>query len=145
VRDFDDERAQRAARDRSFRIHGELFYVKPGVRPEVLVPYEDMSTETSATDALSTIDALVLGFISHDDPPGACDRWRAIRADEEDPLTMEDLTSLVEFLIETATGRPPTRASSSTASPETPRPGTSSTGDSASPVPIQRPSISAAS
>lgn len=110
MKDFDAQRKARAEADRTFQIGGEVFKMKVGVRPEALAEYEKLDTETAAADTLKVIDDLILSFMDLENGDEA--RYRSLREREADPLTLRDLTDLVEWLLEEQTGRTPTRQSS---------------------------------
>jgi hypothetical protein len=106
TKNFDEARAARAAEDRSFTIGGESFVRKVGVRPEVLADYENVDAAGSATDTLVEIDKIVLEMV--EDVDDGHSRYRALRARTDDPITLLDMTDLVQWLIEEQTGRRPT-------------------------------------
>lgn len=132
MKNFDEAREARAKEDRSFQLGGEVFTRKVGIRPEVLSPYENLSDDTPATEALATIDMIVLDMIEDGgEGQDACVRYKALRAREDDPVTLGDLTDLVEWLVESATSRPTSRQSGSMRGPAAT--GTISTEGSSSP------------
>jgi hypothetical protein len=110
VKDFDAVREQRAQEDRSFKIGGETFVRKVGVRPEVLAEYDQIGADTSATETLKIVDECILAMVENHD--GSHERWSALRTREEDPVTLGDMQALVEWLIEEETERSPTQPSS---------------------------------
>lgn len=129
MKDFDEVRNERRKTDdeRTFVVGGETFRVRSSIKPEWVVPYEDLDPNTnSAADYIAVMDDLVRAIIVPDDDAAA--RYTAVRAREEDALDLTTLRELIGWMIEMATGRPtgpradssPTRAST----------GTSSTGDS---------------
>lgn len=61
----------------------------------------------------------------------AHDRYRAARANDDDPIGMKDLTDLIQWLVEVQTGRPTELPPGSSGSPESG--GVTSTDDSFSP------------
>lgn len=111
MKDFDEARAERTAADRTFKLGGEVFVMKAAVRPEVMVGYESMNPDTPALEALGIIDDMVVSFLEGDTAEG---RYRAIRARDDDPISMDDLNALVEWLVAEQTGRPTTAPSAST-------------------------------
>lgn len=111
MKNFDEARAARTAEDRTFQIGGEEFTMKASVRPEALADYERLGTDTEAEAALAVIDAMVVSFIEGGKLAEA--RYRKVRAREEDAISMEDLSSLVEWLIEEQTRRPTSASSAS--------------------------------
>lgn len=130
MKDFDTKRKERSDRDRSFQIGGETFVRRTGLRPEVLLPWEKIGEDTPASEVLETIDLLVTDFIEPGDDAVA--RYQALRARDDDPVTLEDLQELVEWLVSEQTGRPTGLPSGST--PSAPPPADGSTGDSSLPV-----------
>lgn len=132
MKDFDVARKARKDADRAFQLGGEVFFMKAGVKPEVFAAYDDLTEETTSMDALKTIDAIVLDMIESRDE--AAGRYQAIRANEEDPVTLSDLTALVEWLIGEQTGRPTQPPSPSGGGQETPIIGTPLTPVSSLPV-----------
>ena len=130
MQNFDEKRQQRQEADRGFQIGGETFVVRSGVRPEVLAQYETIREGMAAAEVLTTLDDLVLQSI--EDADGGHDRYRALRERDDDPLTLEDLTALTEWLVEQHAGRPTRRPSRSTNGRR--RTGTTSTEGSSSPA-----------
>lgn len=129
MKNFDDKRRIRLEADRQFTIGGETFTQKTGLRPEVLLPWENIGADTPASEVLATIDQLVHDFIEPADDAHA--RWDALRKRDDDPVTLQDLQELVEWLIEEQTGRPTSPPSAST--PSAPTQPTGSTEGSSSP------------
>lgn len=132
MKDFDEARAARKDKDRAFRLGGEVFFMKAGVKPEVFAAYDDVNEETTALEALATIDGIVLDMIESRDDAAA--RYRKVREQEDDPVNLADLTALVEWLIEEQTGRPTQPLSPSTAGLESETTGTPLTPVSSLPV-----------
>lgn len=114
MKDFDTKRKERSDRDRSFKIGGETFVRRTGLRPEILLPWEKIGDDTPASEVLETIDLLVTDFIESGDDAVA--RYKALREREDDPVTLEDLQELVEWLVAEQTGRPTGPPSGSTPS-----------------------------
>lgn len=94
--DFDSGRAERAARDQGFRLGGEEFRVRTGVHPSVLGDYEE-AVLTGREDLLSSQDDAVKAFLWDDE---ARDRWDALRARKEDPVTAGDIRAVIQYLYE---------------------------------------------
>lgn len=140
MKDFDQNRALRKARDRTFRIGGETFTMKASVRPEVLVEYEGMQKSDSNKDALRVLDEAICAFIEEEDGP---DRYRAVRSRDDDPVDIVDIQDLVKWLVEEHTSRPTSRPSASSDGPRTT--GTSLTASSLSEEATPNPSLSAVS
>jgi len=103
MKDFDIARDERSAQDRDFRIGGESFRMKSAVRPEAMIGYEGLTGETSALDALRVVDDMVISFLEGADAEA---RYRKLRERDEDPVSMDDLNALVEWLVTEQTGRP---------------------------------------
>ena len=131
MKDFDEARRARAERDRSFKLGGETFVMKTGVRPETLTEYSNLQADAPAEEALKVIDDLIVSLI--EDTDDAAERYRAVRANDNDPVTLEDLQALVEWLVEEQTNRRPTRPLSPSSS-DSVRTGIPSTDVSSSPV-----------
>jgi hypothetical protein len=106
VHDFDEAREARYHADRQFRIGGEVFTHRPTIRPEHMARYEDMGKDTSATEAMEIIDALIIAWIDTSDDPDAHDRYRALRLREDDPIGGGDLSDVVRWLYRQSTRRP---------------------------------------
>lgn len=129
MRDFDTQRAQR---DRTFKIGGETFELIP-VAPEALLSYTELDDDPK--QMLPQMDALILDMI--EDSDGAHEKWKALRARKADPLTLGDLQSVMQWMIqfqsnelEEEAGRPTVPPLSSTPGPAAT--GRRSTGDSSS-------------
>jgi hypothetical protein len=100
VRDFDQE----LEKDLSFKIRGETFTMRY-VRPEVLQSWENENIEgANEADALKVLDERVLFFL--DQNGDNAERWKALRARESDPVTLGQLTGLIEWMVEVQSGRP---------------------------------------
>lgn len=130
MKDFDQERALRSSADREFRIGGVTFTRKASVRPEVLFEYEDMPRDVGAAEAMAIMDRTLVQFLEGDDAEA---RYRAMREQTEDAVTVNDLTALLKWLIAESTGRPTLPPSPSTAGHGQTTATTQSTGDSEPP------------
>lgn len=97
-RNFDEEKAD----DLEFTIGGEKFTMK-FVRPEVIAAWEDEPADTSSAAALQSLDKRIGLFLGGN---GEIERWQALRAREENPVTMGQLNSLLMWMIEVQSGRP---------------------------------------
>lgn len=117
MKNFDEVRRERIDRDREFIIGGETFAYRAGVRPEVIVPWyqlqsgESLRGENALTqeEQLKVMDDTVIAFLED----GYEEKWRAVRARTETPVTLKDMDSLIEWLIEEGTGRPTEQLSDS--------------------------------
>ena len=107
MKDFDEARAERQARDRSFRIGGKEFTYRPAVAPEAILRWSQMTggevPELTEEQAIEIFDETVLAFLE----VGQDGNWRAVRdPNAENPLNISDLRELVSWLFEEQTGRP---------------------------------------
>lgn len=124
-RDFDEERAERFARPRTFKMGGKEFTFKVGFRPEIYAEYVTEYFEVMfrpgarGTEMLAVLDRMIPKFLdSVDDSPA---RWEELRARhiedpegaEESDVTIGDMHDLIEWLMEQQTGRPTRPRSSS--------------------------------
>jgi len=106
VKNFDTQRSERnrSVEERTFQLGGETFVCRAGIKPEVLVPYEDLDGSQTASETLAVIDQMIVDCLeTHDDAPA---RYRALRDRQDDPITLDDLTEVAKWMIETAVGRP---------------------------------------
>ncbi len=88
--------------DREFRVGGETFHWRD-VRPEVLTSFEP--SENGADDpnaAWRLMDDQILLFIASDEH----ERWKAVRAQDDDPVTIQQINAILTWLMEEQTGRP---------------------------------------
>jgi hypothetical protein len=134
VKNFDDHRKKRAEAtraEREFLLGGEPFTARASVRPEAFMRWDSMDMEnTPAAEILAVADETILSLIEKKDDAHA--RYRALREREEDAVNLEDLTDLIQWLVEVQSGGRPTEPSpaSSSSPAET---GTPSTDASSSP------------
>jgi hypothetical protein len=143
ARNFDDHRKKKdeATRaEREFILGGEHFTARARVRPEAFMEWDSLDMETTpASEILEKADATILSMIEKKD--NAHDRYRALREREDDALNLEDLTDLVQWLVEVQSGGRPTEpASDSSTSPD--ETGTSLTDSSPSPESKEEPELS---
>lgn len=118
-RNFDEERAARAAQDREFIIGGETFHGRASVKPEALSAYDRLADSASVTDTLAVVDELILAMIEDEEDNAGHMRYVALRARNDDPLTIEDLMEITKYLVEAQTGRPTGQPGDSSAGPGT--------------------------
>jgi hypothetical protein len=134
MKNFDEKRHLRRSLtvdDRSFTLGGEIFVAKASMRPEALTDYDRIDETTSLTETLQIVDGVILKFLEKN-PDNAPARYRKIRENEDDPVTVEDLLDLVQWLVEVQTGRPTGRPDDFSPGPS--ETGTTSTENSSSPV-----------
>jgi hypothetical protein len=86
------------SKDHKFTVRGETFAYKD-VRPEILTTFE---TNGKNEDVWAGYDAQILLFLEEEDH----ERWRVLRAREKDPVTIEQITAILTWLMEEQTGRP---------------------------------------
>lgn len=134
VKNFDELRATRVERDRKFQIGGETFTRRPAVRPEALAKWEHIGkhgSEMTSEEVLADMDETICNLIE----PGASSRdhkrWHKLRERDDDPITGDDMISLITWIVEDMTDRPTVPSGTSSDEPE--RTGASSTDDSSSP------------
>lgn len=121
MKDFDKERKARQwpAAERTFLLGGETFVAKTGIHPSQFAGYDNIETAEGVKETLAIVDDLILAMIEPDDDSHG--RYLQIRANMDDPITVEDLLELVKWLVEIQTGRP-------TGPPSASAPGQASTG-----------------
>lgn len=90
--------------ERSFVLGGETFVAKQAIHPSALAAYDAISQADGVAATLDTVDDLVLTMI--EDTDNAAGRYRAVRDNTADVITIEDLLDLVRWLVELQTGRP---------------------------------------
>ena len=105
VQKIEAARKVREEGKRSFELAGETFTHKPAVDMETMAAYFDMTTlrvDLSNTEAINVLDQTVLAFLE----PGQEEKWHKIRHEGANPLTYEDVHTLIEGLLRSLTGRP---------------------------------------
>jgi hypothetical protein len=130
MHDFDIDREARYQEDRKFKLGGEIFTHRPGIRPELMADWEGISATTSAQEAIEITDRLVIAWIDPTDDPTAVERYKTLRQREEDPISGGDLSTLIFWLYRQSTRRPTEQSTSSDNGHETT--GTTSTATSSS-------------
>lgn len=122
--DLDAKREERFGTDHSFKLLGQVYRVKRGIRPEAMLHWESMPDKLTGSEAIEELDAMVRRLLVEDDVA----QWDEMRAsDGDENVDMTDLQELVPALIGMATGRPFDNAASSGQASETPETGTPST------------------
>lgn len=132
-KNFDELRAEREARDRSFTIAGHEFRFRPAIPAQqyslYLELFDQMSEGRWPPGSFDTLNATILELLEPDSRP----TWEAALANGSDhPISFDDMMGIVQNVIEVNAGRPtePRSASGSTAGSG----GTRSTDGSASPA-----------
>jgi len=98
-RDFDQDLSE----DLAFVIGGESFKMKY-VRPEVLAAWEDEEVVQKSEEALKQMDDRIKLFL--DNSNGALERWDALRARDDNPVSMGQINDLLLWMVEVQSGRP---------------------------------------
>lgn len=131
MKNFDTERKARSipVEERTFTLGGDTFIARDSVRPEALTKWDGIDGNMEIGDVLEATDATIIALI--EDTDNGHERYLALRAREDDPLTVPDLVAVGTWLVEVQTGRPTESPTGSTDSPSTP--GTKSTVEPSSP------------
>jgi hypothetical protein len=90
--------------DLEFIIGGEKFtmiYVRPEVLAAIAADADD-ADDKPFSQTLADNDAQIKLFLRPEDH----ERWDALRAREENPVTQRQLNELITYLVEVQTGRP---------------------------------------
>ncbi len=118
MKNFDDARRLRAKRpveDRTFMLGGQEFVVRARVRPEVLTPMDTIQDAVRGPNGevvqrgtpigqdIAVMDDVLVSLIEDTDDAHA--RYRALRADEDDPIEIEDIRDVLMWAIGLVTGR----------------------------------------
>lgn len=134
MRDFDKERAERAALDHTFTINGREFRFRPSVSPEIFAKVADLQggsyrdhftipgseaeeggeplavwRQPTEVEVVGILDNLFLDFLEQESH-GA---WRLVRQDTENPVTYLEMWSLIDYMVSVQMGRPTMPASNS--------------------------------
>ena len=130
MRDFDQERAERATLDHTFTINGRQFRFRRSVPPETFAKVADLQSgshrdffsipgsepdgggepltvyrQPSEVEVVGILDGLFLEFLE----PDSHGAWRLVREDTENPVTYLEMWSLIDYMVSVQMGRP-TRA-----------------------------------
>lgn len=127
---FDEERAKRKALPNTFTLAGETFTFKRGLRPETFEEYVKEYAEMGSDDpkSLEIVDRTITNFLDGD---AEAERWKDVRAQEDDAITAGDMRKVLIWLIEEQADNRPTEASSLSGNGDAPT-GTRSTESSSS-------------
>lgn len=141
MKDFDQERQARVNRERTFRIGGEEFTYRPAVSPEALLPYNTAITgdsRPSEAEWIELYDETIRALLD----PGQEEKWATVRnPDVENPISIQDLSGLLQWLLEEQVGRPTGQPSDSSTSSD--GNGTHSKDDSSSKAETSKESVPA--
>lgn len=91
--------------ERTFVVRGETFTWRD-VKPEVIT---GMLESGNGDDPWAAQDAQILHFIIPEDH----ERWKALRARDDDPVTIRQFNAIYQFLVEQVTDLPTTPPSTS--------------------------------
>jgi len=107
ARDFDEEREERNSKPATFKIGGETFSYKRGLRPETFDRYISqwaaLTPGSKDSEAIPACDLTIQNFLADEE---TAERWRALRLREEDAITVHDMIRVVQFLVREQTERP---------------------------------------
>ncbi len=126
VKNFDLERAKRASQNRQFKIGGVTLTRRASVRPEAMMEWEAVTPLTPPADVIAAIDNTIVAMVEN----GGHKAWKALRAREDDAVTLGDMLEVMQWLVEEQSGRPTLPPSPSSTEPVSS--GTTSTGASSS-------------
>lgn len=144
MQDFDLERRRRIAAPRTFKIAEQEFTRVSGARPETLLAWSELTGNDGADRpadgerAIELMDRLMRDLLV----PESAARWAALRAVVDDPLTIQDINDVVQWVVLGVMGRPLASSVSSADGSETTPSATDSTPPSSSPA---TPEVSTAS
>ena len=89
------------AKEREFKVQDQTFSWRD-VRPEVLSAVETDTNGNDPNAVWDLMDKQILLFIE----PDQHDRWKELRAREEQPVTIGQINAILMWLMEEQTGRP---------------------------------------
>lgn len=129
MQDFEAKRRARIDRDRQFTIGGEILIYRASVRPEAMLEWSTITPGATDDESLPLLDNLVQQFVTEQ----SFEKWKALRqVDGDEALNLEDITDVIEWLVERQSGRPTESSSASADGSQTTSTGTSSTDESPS-------------
>jgi len=97
VKDFNEL----LAKEREFRVQDEVFKWRD-VRPEVLSSFEVDTNGDDPNAVWELMDRQILLFLDEE----GHERWKALRAREDSPVTIGQINAVLTWLMEEQTGRP---------------------------------------
>lgn len=125
MRNFDEERADRLTRERSFVIGGQTFTFRLGLHPDVfqecIAPWRSVTSITPDEEARVAISQTIKNFLATEEDQ---ERWDALLRDlraevgdgvvaSELAITAQDQFKVMMWMIEEQTGHPTNARSSS--------------------------------
>jgi hypothetical protein len=145
IKDFNVERAERAAAERRFYLGPYTFKRRPTIPPEVLSSYAAAGRDGDDADTIRRFEQALLDLVekscvhtSSGVEMLTVDAWQAMRTDgdEYDVVGFEDMANITTWLVEGISARPTGEPSDSPDGSPDPETGTSSTESSPSEAPI---------
>lgn len=143
MRDFDAERAERENRERTFRLGGHEFRFRPALEARTYSTYLELMDRMAGgawpEGSFDVLNATVLALLE----PEYHERWSELVAVPAEgprvanPVTFDEIVSVIEFCVESQTVRPTSRSSVSGSSGD--NGSTRSTGVSGSPAATSSP------
>jgi len=120
MRDLDAGREATLLADRSFKIGGVVFKVRPFVPVDLKVALDTVlfriDPRPSAEELVKAADDFITAMLE----PGQEEAWAAVRSkDAELPLAENDLDAIIRHIDEVTAGRPTGQPSDSGTSPST--------------------------
>ena len=130
MRNFDEERAERLSRSRTFQIGGETFEFVIGMTPEdyaeAIREYSGMivgrpepestngdAQPTKNTESIGIMDRTIKNFLVSDEMR---EKWDRLRQRKEEPITSYDLGQVAVHVIQEQMGNRPSQAPGSSGS-----------------------------
>ena len=113
MKDFDIIRAERENADRTFKIGGETFTFRPYVAPEHII---EMQMAITDDEYLTAVDRILPAHLLEE---GQEDKWMRARKENPQPLSIYDISQVINHIQAVVSGRPtvPSTGSLPTASP----------------------------
>jgi hypothetical protein len=99
VKNFDEIHA-----DREFQVAGKTFHWRK-VRPEIFKTIGGQNGSIAQDDpdaGLKLLDVQIMAFL----PESEHEQWKQARESEEEPVTLAQITAVINWLIEEQSGRP---------------------------------------
>lgn len=111
MKNFDEERQPvRPVEERQFVLRGVTLTVRPRLRPEAMATLEDAGDHVSSLTVLAEVDKGMRMLLVPEDH----DKWEAIRQNDDDPVSLDEMMAVTAWVIEVESGRPTMAPSAST-------------------------------
>ena len=132
---FEVETVARDENERSFKVNGILFRVRPAMSTLKFAEFEDEHLRLMSTDDFNGVEIVKLRqqFVADQLENGQVDQWHQVLNDPTNPVNLTQLEQITNFVIRVVTGRPFERPADSGGSSATTS--TTSTGGSPSTEP----------